>query len=104
LEGDLRRALESDELVPYYQPIVSLDTGRTMGFEALVRWNHPKRGLLTPDAFIGIAEETGLVIAIDRLVLREACRQLVEWQTMYNSDPPLTISVNLSVNRSPSLT
>jgi diguanylate cyclase (GGDEF)-like protein/PAS domain S-box-containing protein len=99
LEGDLRRALENEELVPYYQPIVSLDTGRTMGFEALVRWNHPKRGLLTPDAFISMAEETGLVIAIDRLVLREACRQLVEWQDMYNSDPPLTISVNLSVKQ-----
>ena len=99
LEGDLRRALENEELIPYYQPIVSLDTGRTTGFEALVRWNHPKRGLLTPDAFIAIAEETGLVIAIDRLVLREACRQLKEWQTMYNSDPPLTISVNLSVKQ-----
>jgi diguanylate cyclase (GGDEF)-like protein/PAS domain S-box-containing protein len=99
LEGDLRRALDSDELIPYYQPIVSLDTGRTTGFEALVRWNHPKRGLLTPDAFIGIAEETGLIIAIDRLVLREACTQLKEWQTMYRSDPPLTISVNLSVKQ-----
>jgi diguanylate cyclase (GGDEF)-like protein/PAS domain S-box-containing protein len=99
LEGDLRRALESDELIPYYQPIVSLDSGRTTGFEALVRWNHPKRGLLTPDAFIGIAEETGLVIAIDRLVLREACRQLQEWQSMYHTDPPLTISVNLSVKQ-----
>jgi diguanylate cyclase (GGDEF)-like protein/PAS domain S-box-containing protein len=99
LESDLRRALENDELIPYYQPIVSLDTGCTTGFEALARWNHPKRGLLTPDAFISIAEETGLVIAIDRLVLREACRQLHEWQTLFPSESDLSISVNLSVKQ-----
>ncbi len=96
LETELRRALERNEFEVYYQPIVSLFNGSLSGFEALLRWRHPDRGILQPGVFIPLAEETGLIIAMDRWVLMEACRQLKEWQDMGQFDPPLTISVNLS--------
>lgn len=96
LESDLRQGLERQELVVYYQPVVSLIDGRLIGFEALVRWRHPERGLLLPREFLSLAEETGLIIPLDRWVMRQACRQMREWQRDIPSDPPLTISVNLS--------
>jgi diguanylate cyclase (GGDEF)-like protein len=99
LETDLRRALERQNLRVYYQPIVSLETGRISGFEALARWQHPERGLIPPGEFIGLAEETGLIIPIDQWVLREACSQAMLWQERYpaaEGDAPLSISVNLS--------
>jgi diguanylate cyclase (GGDEF)-like protein/PAS domain S-box-containing protein len=94
LERDLRHAVERQEFVVYYQPIVRLDSGQLKGFEALVRWRHPKRGLVPPDDFIPIAEETLLILPIGHLVLAKACQQAVEWAQRYAT--PLTINVNLS--------
>ena len=96
LETDLRRAGEREEHLLHYQPIVSLETNSLIGFEALVRWQHPRRGLLRPAEFLSLAEETGLVIQIDRWVLREACRQMREWQRRFAPQAPLCVSVNLS--------
>ncbi len=96
LETDLRRAIEREELRVYYQPIVSLKTGKIIGFEALVRWQHPTRGLVSPAEFIPLAEETGLIVLIDRWVLQEACHQIALWQKAFPDRKPLTISVNLS--------
>jgi len=99
LETDLRRAVELGEFRLHYQPLVSLRTGRVMGLEALVRWNHPTRGLVHPGDFIPIAEETGLIVPMGRWVLDEACRQMREWQHSHPRDVPLTIGVNLSVKQ-----
>ena len=96
LETDLRHAIERRELELYYQPIVSLPAEQITGFEALLRWHHPTRGLVSPLAFIAIAEEIGLIIPIGQWVLQEACGQLREWQTGFPSKLPLTISVNIS--------
>jgi predicted signal transduction protein with EAL and GGDEF domain len=96
LETDLQRAIERDELRLQYQPIVSLGDHRVIGFEALVRWQHPERGLLSPAAFLGVAEETGLITRIDRWVLREACGEARRWQTRFPTDLPATVSVNVS--------
>jgi diguanylate cyclase (GGDEF)-like protein len=96
LENDLRKAIEREEFIVYYQPIVSLATGRISGFETLVRWQHPTRGLIFPAEFIPIAEETKLIVSIDIWVLREACHQLQTWQIESETDELLTISVNLS--------
>jgi len=96
LESDLRRALEKDELCVYYQPIVSLASGELHGFEALVRWQHPERELVSPDDFIPLAEETGLILPIGLLVLRDACNQLRKWQQYSLSNRDLIMSVNLS--------
>jgi EAL domain-containing protein (putative c-di-GMP-specific phosphodiesterase class I) len=95
LETDLRRAINRREFRLYYQPIVALDTGRIVGFEALVRWQHPERGLLSPAEFISVAEETGLIIPLGQWVLDEACRQMGVWQAQFCADPPLVVSVNL---------
>jgi diguanylate cyclase (GGDEF)-like protein len=96
LERDLRWAVERQELFLQYQPIVSLSTGGLRGFEALVRWQHPQRGLIPPTKFIPIAEETGLIIPIGQWVLKEACRQMRRWQELSSTDELLTINVNLS--------
>ncbi|MBI3607625.1 MAG: EAL domain-containing protein [Nitrospirae bacterium] len=96
LETDLRHALERHEFRLQYQPIVSLRSGCIVGFEALMRWAHPDRGLVSPVEFIPVAEETGLIIPIDAWGLREACRQLRTWQDRFQTHPPLTMSVNLS--------
>jgi diguanylate cyclase (GGDEF)-like protein/PAS domain S-box-containing protein len=99
LETDLRRALERREILPYYQPIVDLQTGAVVRFEALARWRHPSGGMIPPDRFVPIAEETGLVGAIGDWMLAEACRQLREWQCKYPRPSPLGISVNLSTRQ-----
>jgi len=96
LENDLRRALDRQEFQMYYQAIISLDTGRITGFEALIRWQHPERGFISPAEFIPVAEETGLIVPIGAWVLRQSCYQLQTWQRQFPSYPPLTISVNIS--------
>lgn len=96
LEGEMRQAVERAEFMLLYQPIVDLHSDRITGFEALLRWNHPERGLLTPVDFMSIAEDSGMIVPIGFWVIREACRQCVEWQNEYQSDPPLTMNVNLS--------
>ncbi len=96
LENDLRHALESNEFFLHYQPIVSVKTGRVKGMEALIRWQHPSRGLVPPTDFIYIAEETGMIVSIGEWALQEACSQLKIWQKRFASDIPLTMSVNVS--------
>jgi diguanylate cyclase (GGDEF)-like protein/PAS domain S-box-containing protein len=95
LEGQLRRAIEREEFRVHYQPIVAMDPRRVTGFEALVRWAHPERGLLGPGEFISLAEESGLIRAIGRLVFAEATRQAQRWQHQFG-DPRLTMNVNVS--------
>ncbi|MBI4783451.1 MAG: EAL domain-containing protein [Oscillatoriophycideae cyanobacterium NC_groundwater_1537_Pr4_S-0.65um_50_18] len=105
LETDLRRAIERQELQLHYQPIVSLRTRQAIGFEALIRWQHPTRGKVSPDEFIPIAEETGLIVPIGDWVLREACRQMQSWRQMFPDRQPLMINVNVSGKQfSPHLT
>jgi predicted signal transduction protein with EAL and GGDEF domain len=94
LESDLRQAVENGEFVVHYQPMVSMRTGAITGSEALVRWQHPTRGLLAPGEFVAVAEATGLIRAIGDFVLREACAQTVRWQQAGGTD--LRISVNVS--------
>ena len=96
LEADLRRAIQRQELRLFYQPILALKSQRLTGFEALLRWQHPTRGLLLPAEFIPMAEETGLIISIGWWVLREACTQMQQWQAQFGLDSRLTVSVNLS--------
>ncbi|MGD9253386.1 MAG: EAL domain-containing protein [Holophagae bacterium] len=96
LETELRRSIHSGDFVMNYQPIVSLEHGRIVGFEGLVRWQHPERGIVTPSHFIAIAEETGLIVPLGWWVLRESCTQTRLWQRDYPSDPPMWISVNMS--------
>ncbi|MEW6128318.1 MAG: EAL domain-containing protein [Acidobacteriota bacterium] len=99
LEVDLRRALAHNEFELHYQPIISLDCWKITGFEALIRWNHPGHGFISPLKFIPIAEETGLVIKIGQWVIREACKQLKFWQERFQNDTPLCMSVNLSAKQ-----
>ena len=99
IEKDIRRAVEDEEFVVHFQPIVNLQTGGAWGFEALTRWNHPERGLLDPLEFVPIAEESGLMIPMGRWVLEEACRQGAGWQRCFTGTPPLTVSVNLSAKQ-----
>jgi diguanylate cyclase (GGDEF)-like protein/PAS domain S-box-containing protein len=96
IESDLRRAIDKEEFEVHYQPIVSLESSRISGFEALVRWTHPERGLISPADFIPIAEETGLIIQIDRWVLRQACLQMRRWQETLPDTRRMKINVNLS--------
>ena len=96
LETDLRRAVERQEFQLHYQPIISLQTGRLTGFEALVRWQHPLRGIVSPAEFIPMAEETGLIVPLGWWVLQAACRQMYAWHVQFPVNSHLTISVNIS--------
>jgi diguanylate cyclase (GGDEF)-like protein len=99
LEIDLRRAINQQEFIVHYQPIVGIRTGKIFGFEALVRWRHPQQGLISPGLFIPVAEETGLICQLGYYVLKEACRQLCAWQEQKLVDYPLVMSVNLSTRQ-----
>ncbi|MDX2213448.1 MAG: EAL domain-containing protein [Oculatellaceae cyanobacterium bins.114] len=96
LETDLRRAIDRKELQIHYQPIVSLKNCRVVGFEALLRWHHPERGMISPAEFVPIAEEMGLIVPMGLWVLQEACAQMREWHLRFPDQLPLTVSVNLS--------
>ena len=96
IENDLRQAIDNKEFQIQYQPIVSLSTGLIIGFEALVRWQHLTKGIISPAEFIPVAEQTGLIIPVGYWVLRSACRQMSIWQNSFPFEPPLTINVNLS--------
>lgn len=97
LENDLRRALINDEFIVFYQPITALADRQVTGFEALIRWHHPERGMVSPGEFIPCIEQTGLIIPVGKLVLRKACEQLRQWHEI--SGQPLTMHVNLSVRQ-----
>lgn len=99
LEQELRRALEQKEFRVYYQPIIALNNSRVIGMEALIRWEHPRLGMISPAQFIHTAEETGLIVPIGMWVLEEACRQVHTWQSQRNDDTLLEISVNLSAKQ-----
>ncbi len=99
LKADLLRAIDDGQLRCHYQPIVSLQTGRITGVEALVRWEHPTRGMLFPDAFIPLAEDTGLIVPLGRWVMREACQQLRAWQLRLPASCTMSMSINLSVRQ-----
>ncbi len=96
LESSLRQAIEKGELEAYYQPVVNVKSGKIEWFEALARWHHSTRGLILPGEFIPLADETGLIIQIDRQMMRKAAEQLVLWQSQFPNDPPLGVSVNIS--------
>lgn len=96
LETDLRFAIERNEFELYYQPIIGLDNASLVGFEALVRWNHPQRGLVPPNEFIPISENTGLIIPMTVQILHSACTQVVKWQQTAGNTVPLSVAVNLS--------
>ena len=99
LEIDLRKAIQAHEFELHYQPIVALNTGKIIGLEALIRWNHPMRGFISPAEFIPIAEETRLINQIGQIVLQDACQQLRTWQKQSFVDPCFSISVNLSARQ-----
>jgi len=99
LESDLRKAVEQGELVVHYQPIIAIESGRIEGAEALVRWQHPRLGLLPPAEFIPTAEQTGLIVRIGQHVLRQACEQARAWQAVSPGGRPFRISVNLSARQ-----
>ena len=99
IEAELRVAIANGELRTYFQPIVSLATGRITGFEALVRWISPTRGFVSPAAFLPVAVSTGLIVPLDQWMMRESARQVHEWNTRLQLEPPLTISVNVSGRR-----
>ncbi|UKO99552.1 EAL domain-containing protein [Nostoc sp. UHCC 0870] len=97
LESDLRKALEREEFIVYYQPILDINSNHLVGVEALVRWQHPTRGFISPGDFIPIAEETGLIVPLDNWVLQTACQQMANWKQQFDSKLALKVSVNLSV-------
>lgn len=96
LESELRLGIDREEFVVYYQPIIDIVKQKLIGFEALVRWEHPNQGFITPEDFIPIAEETGLIVQLDAWVLQQACKQLYTWKERFTYRFPLQISVNLS--------
>ncbi|ESA38525.1 diguanylate cyclase phosphodiesterase with chase sensor [Leptolyngbya sp. Heron Island J] len=96
LEMDLRHAKDDQQFQLYYQPIIDLTLGEIAGFEALIRWHHPERGMVPPNDFIGIAEDTGIILSMGEWILHEACRQIQQWQQRFPKPRPLFIGVNLS--------
>jgi diguanylate cyclase (GGDEF)-like protein/PAS domain S-box-containing protein len=96
METDLRRALDKGEFDIYYQPIIAMEDQHVLGFEALLRWHHPSRGLVMPEEFIGIVEDTSLVVPIGWWVIERACYQLAKWQRLFPLTPPLAMSINVS--------
>jgi diguanylate cyclase (GGDEF)-like protein len=97
LESELRRALdESGQLIPYFQPFVDAESGRLVGFETLVRWRHPTRGLISPAVFLPMAEESGLIMRLDRYMIEAACRQLAAWRQVGRVQDDITLHINLS--------
>src|SRR5829696_7099945 len=98
-ENDLRRALQRRELVLHYQPVVSVADGSVVSMEALLRWDHPERGLIGPLAFIPVAEESRLVVPIGRWVIEQACRQAAVWQELHPDSAPVSVAVNLSARQ-----
>jgi Amt family ammonium transporter len=98
-ENELRRAIDQNELRLYYQPIVSLADRRIVGVEALVRWDHPQRGILAPAEFIELAEESGLILPLGAWVLEEACRQIARWEQSWSDRLPLRVSINVSARQ-----
>ena len=96
LEMELRHAGDNQQFQLYYQPIIDLGSGKIAGFEALIRWQHPERGIVPPNEFIDIAEDTGLILAMGYWILNEACHQIRRWQQLFPRENPLFISVNLS--------
>jgi diguanylate cyclase (GGDEF)-like protein/PAS domain S-box-containing protein len=96
MEADLRKAIENKEFVVNYQPIVILESKELVGFEALIRWQHPEKGLLFPGDFITVAEETGIITEMDQWILGEACRQMADWNKQYIDNNGFTISINIS--------
>lgn len=99
METDLRRALEKGEFRLFYQPLVSLETGQITEVEALLRWEHPERGLVPPLSFIPLAEQMGLIVPLGKWVMQEACRQALAWQREFPNRPPLTVGVNVSARQ-----
>ncbi|NJN76307.1 MAG: EAL domain-containing protein [Synechococcaceae cyanobacterium RL_1_2] len=99
LESDLRQAIKKEEFVLYYQPILDLTTETIIGFEALVRWQSPERGFVSPGEFIPLAEETGLIIPLGEWILKQACQQMHQWHQQFSRKIPLIISVNLSIRQ-----
>ncbi|HAC66053.1 MAG TPA: hypothetical protein DCF68_21605 [Cyanothece sp. UBA12306] len=99
LDNDLRRAIERKEFELRYQPIVELNTKKITGFEALIRWEHPEKGWISPNNFIPVAEETGLIIPLSNWILNQGCQQLCKWQKLSNNYQDLIISINLSVKQ-----
>jgi EAL domain-containing protein (putative c-di-GMP-specific phosphodiesterase class I) len=96
LENDLRQALENQELQVHYQPIISLESWQIIGFEALMRWKHPRRGFIPPKEFIPIAEETDMIHSLGLWILCQACEQVNYWNKQFKLNPPLTVHVNVS--------
>jgi diguanylate cyclase (GGDEF)-like protein len=99
LMADLQRAVERDEFVLHYQPVIELKSGRIVALEALVRWHHPRRGLVSPNDFIPLAEETGLILPIGTMVLKKACAQARDWQERFPDHRELSMAVNLSARQ-----
>jgi diguanylate cyclase (GGDEF)-like protein/PAS domain S-box-containing protein len=99
LKADLQRAVDNEEFVLHFQPVIELSTGAIEGFEALLRWQHPERGIVPPLDFIPLAEETGIIVPIGRWVLREAARRAKDLQERYPANPPLDMAVNLSARQ-----
>ena len=99
IEMDLRQAIQRQELALHYQPIVELATGNIVGVEALIRWHHPTQGLIPPDRFIPIAEETGFILKLGNWALREACRHLRQWQKQHIVTSSFSVSVNVSAHQ-----